>query len=356
MIRVETEHHHKVAHLFQAAAEIHLSVAAVCQGTAPGEMYVDSIEHPTVGYVRTPEGEYVVGDPTSERSYPGLQSLIPERAYLTLHPTGWERVLPQIWMNSVARRHVRLHLRWQHPGGLNTRAPLPDGFEVVAIDERLLARTDLLNHEEITGRVRDWFSADYFLQNGFGFCVIGGNAIVSRCVADCVVGDRCEIGVGTDLRYRHRGLAYAAVAATIEHCLSRGLTHIGWHCLRSNAGSRALAEKAGFAVFAEYDAYSAVLPAENAADLSPDEYADWAVHYERHAATNGWYRLFAVEAWTLAGARDRALAQLRLLAGSNWPGSSGWLSRRWALQGLQDLPEYHSIVAAMRGESERDVV
>lgn len=352
MERVETPNNPQVIHLFQDLAAVHLSVAAVCQGTVPGEIYVDTLEHPAIGLARTPEGEYVVGDAARETAYPALRALIPETAYLILEPDYWVQVLGQIWANPVARRHPRLHLRWQRPDTLNWRGRLPSGFDVVAIDEELLGRTDLRNHHEITDRMTGWHSTDDFLQNGFGFCGIWENTIVSRCMADCLVGNRCEIGVGTDVQFRRKGMALAVVTATIEHCLSRGITHIGWHCLRSNLPSRALAEKAGFRVVAEYDAYSAVLPAENATDLTPEAYADWAIHYERHAASNAWYRLFAVEAWALAGERARALDQLRLLAQSNWPGSADSLSRRWALQSLLDAPEYHSIMATMRGESD----
>ncbi len=354
MDRVEPTHYHKVAPFFRDVAEMHLSVDAVCHGTAPGEVYVNSLDRPTVGFVTTPEGEYLVGDAACESAYPGLRALIPERAYLILHPVSWEQVLTRIWTNPVARRHRRLHLRWQRPDALQARAELPVGFELVAIDREFLARTELRNHEEITNRAKDWPSIDSFLQQGFGYCVIGDNAVVSRCVSDCVLGDKCEIGVGTDPRYRRRGLAFAAVAATIQHCLARGLTHIGWHCLRSNTGSRSLAEKAGFEVMAEYAAFSAVLPSENATDLTPEEYADWALHYEKHAALNDVYRLFAVEAWTLAGEFNRALDQLQLLVRDRWPGRADWLSHRWALQGLRDLPEYLSIISAMADRSDRD--
>ncbi len=31
-------------------------------GTAPGEVWIDAIDHPSIGFVRTPEGEYLAGD------------------------------------------------------------------------------------------------------------------------------------------------------------------------------------------------------------------------------------------------------------------------------------------------------
>lgn len=350
MYKVETSQYDRVAVLFQEMIEYHLSIAAVFARTVHGEVWIDAIDNPSIGFVKTPEGEYVAGDMACVQAYPALKALIPETAYLTVHPSGWEQLLPQIWANPVARRHPRLHLRWQHHNVPDWRILLPPNFEVVAIDEQLLARTDLLNHEEITDRVNDWVSTDFFLQHGFGFCVLHENTIVSRCMADCVQGTKCEIGVGTDPNYRRQGLAFIVVAATIEYCLSRGFMHIGWHCLRWNTASRVLAEKAGFCRVAEYSAYSAVLPAENTTDLTLDEYVDWALHYEKYAATNAWYRLFAAEAWSLAGEQARALRQVELFVKSGWCISARWLSRRWALQSLRDLPEFCAILMAAQNE------
>jgi RimJ/RimL family protein N-acetyltransferase len=355
MYKVETSQYDRVAPLLQEMVEHHLSVAAVCSGTAPGEVWVDTIANPSIAFVKTPEGEYLAGDVACEQAYPALKALIPEEAYLTVHPSGWGQVLPQIWNNPVARRHPRLHLRWQRHSVPNWRALLPQDFELVVIDEQLLARTDLLNHNEIADRMDDWLSTDFFLQHGFGFCVLHGNTIVSRCIADCVHGAKCEIGVGTDSQYRRQGLALVVVAATVEHCLSRGFTDIGWHCLRSNTASRVLAEKAGFGIVTEYSAYSAVLPAENTTDLTLDEYTDWALHYETFATTNPWYRLFAAEAWALAGESARALRHLELLVNNEWHRSADWLSRRWALQSLRDLPEFRAILMRVRNEPDTEV-
>jgi RimJ/RimL family protein N-acetyltransferase len=280
-----------------------------------------------------------------------LRALLPEKAYLTLDPHEWAQLLPQIWANRAARRHPRLYLRWRRRTLPQWRALLPPAFELVAVDAALLGRHGLQHYDELVERVSAWHSTGDFLQNGFGFGVMHGSAIVSRCIADCVVGDRCEIGVGTSLDYRGRGLAAAVVAATVEHCLERGFKQIGWHCLRSNAGSRALAEKVGFELVTEYNAYSAVLPAENAHDLAAAEYRDWALHYEHFVEESFWYRLFAAEAWALAGERARALEHLRALVESDWHGHATWLAQRWGLHSLRDQPEFQAILAALPGGS-----
>lgn len=350
MYKIETRNDPRLTAFLGELSQHHLSVAAVCAGTAPGAFWVDDQVQPTIGFIETPEGAYLTGAVAQTEQYPALKALIPERAYLTLHSTDWADVLPQIWSNRVARRHERLHLRWQQHLP-DWRALLPAGYTLVAIDDAFLQRRDRQHHGQILALIEGWHSPDYFLQHGFGFCVLHGDTIVSRCMADCVVDTRCEIGVSTHADYRGRGLAAAAVAATVDYCLTHGFTHIGWHCLRSNTGSRRLAEKVGFGLVAEYAAYSAVLPAENVGDLTPTEATDWALHYEQFLADDPWYRLFAAEAWALAGDHPRALDHLTHLAESNWSGDATLLAQRWPLQRLRALPAFQQILTTMQNRT-----
>jgi hypothetical protein len=107
MYKVETSQYDRVAALFQEMSEYHLSIAAVCAGTAPGEVWINAIDNPSIGFVKTPEGEYLAGDIACEQADPALKALIPETAYLTVHPSGWEHVLPHIWANRTERATPR---------------------------------------------------------------------------------------------------------------------------------------------------------------------------------------------------------------------------------------------------------
>jgi len=101
---------------------------------------------------------------------------------------------------------------------------VPDGFELVPTDRALLARTDLQDQIRVTGRVRcNWTSA-----------------------------------------------------AAVDHCLSVGLTNVGWHCLSNSAGSSAVAEEVGFVKERDRVACSSVLSIGNPGDLSVEEYLEWA--------------------------------------------------------------------------------
>jgi RimJ/RimL family protein N-acetyltransferase len=329
-----------------------LSVEAVLAGTAPGEIYVDQIDNPRVGLAFTPEGEYLAGDAEVEAAYQGLKETISPRAYLIFHPERWETKLGQIWVNQAARRHPRQHLRFERMLIPNWRQLIPAGFQLVQVDRAFLERTDLKNHDTVVDRLGGWHSVDYFLQHGFGFCMIEGDTVASCCFADCVVGNQCEMGIATDMKYRRRGLATVVVAATVEYCLANGLTQIGWHCLQSNVGSRSVAEKVGFAVDQEYDAYSSVLPTENAADLTRDEYIEWARHYESFIAADYAYGYDAANAWALAGEPERALAHLQTLLDHGWQGKPEWLARNWPFASLHSMPEFEAMVARLRQQEQ----
>jgi len=274
---------------------------------------------------------------------------IPDWAYLSVFPTGWVGVLPQIWVNEVARPHPRQHFVLRHLGLRDWRARLPNGFEVKRIDIALLAQDSMQNLNIVTRWIgNNWRSTQDFLEHGFGFCVldVAAHALVSFCVADCACGDQAEVGIKTNVSYRGRGFASAVVAATVEHCLAHGYTEIGWHCSSSNAGSIATARKVGFEKERDYVAYSDQLPSENATDLSPAEYADWARHYERFIETKPAYALNAACARALAGDDAQAIQHLRhILAGGERLGAD-WLLNHWAFAELKDTPEFRDVVKA----------
>lgn len=334
--------------LFAPLFERHLSVEAVLANTVPGEVHVDDLDHPRVGLILTPEGHYLVGDVACERVYPALRELIPLRAYLTVEPIEWEEKLPQIWKNSAVRRHPRYHLHLDTLRLPDWRERIPDGFRIVQIDAPLLAQGELQNIGVIRDRVDGWGSQEHFLAQGFGFCALENHTIAANCIADCVVGEKCEVGIRTEMDYRRRGLAALLAAAAVEHCLSRGITTIGWHCTQTNAGSIAVAQKVGFVIDSEYFSHSSFLPAENATDLTPAEYREWAAHYERFAAEQVLYSYDAARAWALAGEPEVALEQLRRVLAQGWRGRPEWLAHNWVFASLRGIPEFESMIAILQ--------
>lgn len=249
----------------------HLASAAVLDGNSPGRIFVDDRAEPRAGFMLSPEGCYLAGDADSLAFIQALnQAIVADRAlgdevqvlFLIVSHAGWRDRLPAVFHPyapmEMARHHYvcrTLCYDW--------RARLPDGCTVRRIDRSLLDGTNLVVPDHVTGWMRsNWGSVDCFLRDGFGCVTVSGNDIVSWSLADCVSGDRCEIGIRTVPAHRRRGLAAATAAATVEHALTHGFEVVGWHCPEDNLGSIATAEKVGFEKERDYTAFYAFLDRE----------------------------------------------------------------------------------------------
>ncbi len=348
MLKLEENQYACARALFAGLAETHFSVGAVLAGTARGEIWVDDRDYPRVGLAATPEGHYLAGDPQYQPGYAGLKEVIPEHAYLNFEPDGWEDVLGQVWNNPYARKHLRQNYRFAQARINDWAARVPPGYRLAAVDDGLLGSLEPEQRDEVAARLEEWISLDFFMKHGFGWVILHGSTLASHCIADCVKGEQCEMGVGTAVEHRRLGLGSIVVAAALDECRRKGYRQIGWHCLRSNAGSIGVALKTGFVKARDYYAYSSVLPAENASDLTPGECRDWAAHYERAAESILRYRFYAAGAWALAGEETRALENLDLLLAGNWQGRPEWLERNFMFGGLQEQAEFKARVAELR--------
>lgn len=323
----------------------HFSCAnAVLGHNAPGQVWVDNLDHPQVGLISAWEGYHLFGDPSCSTGTPGLRLLLPQNAYLICLPSTWAEVRPLFWDDSMARIHERCHYRWRDPQWSGWRAAVPPELDLVAIHAEGRDIPVLMAHYEVTDRLNGWFSPEACFREGAGYAFLHQGRVVSVCMSDCTLGDRIEIGIWTDPAYRRRGLAAMAAAATVEACLQKGYTHIGWQCLANNAGSRATARKVGFQLDCEYIALSSSLPTENPGDLSPAECEDWALHYESAPPGDACscYRAAATRA--LAGQVGQALAHLRRLLSLPWRGDLAWFEEDFRFDSLRDLPEFQKLL------------
>jgi RimJ/RimL family protein N-acetyltransferase len=356
MHRLELRDYKKVRPLFAKLAGVHLCVEAAIAGTNPGQVWVDNPANPQTAFLRAIEGDFVVGSDRNNQVCAALKQMIPYDTELYVDPPTWEAKLDWIWSNPFAQQQPRRHYLLEKLWITDWRDRIPPGFELVRIDQRFLERTRLKNFYQVEARVKHhWYSRADFLEHGFGFVLLHGDTIITRCMADCVVGDRCEMGIGTDARYRHQGLATLTVAATVEHCLARGLTGIGWHCLANNAGSSKVAEKVGFVQAHEYYVFSSGFPAENATDISLEVWREWARFYDRAAQSRESHAYEAACAWALAGDRERPFAILNALIDRGWRVPVVRLQRNWALDALRAEPPWQPLLARLERLSREEM-
>lgn len=278
--------------------EFNLEIGAILSGLKSGRVVVDDPVRPRAGLLWDKKITFFVGGDARRPGF--VASLADEIARAAAEVgegysrwfrigcgPGWERVIEEDLRDLSPVKAKRLVYEYRRAKPLRIkplrakplrakllvdwRANLPPGFDVVRVDEGLLARTDLTYLpyllEELQGT---WRELALFFRHGFGFAAAGRDAVVAWCLSEYNTGRQCGIGVETLREFQRRGLGTGVVAALVEECLARDIRP-QWHAAEENLASVALARKAGFEQVRDYTVYrlgTAVRRAGSAATLS----------------------------------------------------------------------------------------
>jgi GNAT superfamily N-acetyltransferase len=352
--RIEQKDYELVRPIFAGLAEIHLNITAILDGNCPGKVYVDEFAHPQTAYMHTSgDGHYLAGVQHNHAFNTALNAILPRDTYFALFcsPDRWGSALDVVLKNTYAIRAPRRYYTLKQLKIADWQSRIPDDFSMQRIDAELLAK-DLKNGDGVVeGILLEWGSMDAFFVNGFGFCLIRDDAIVSWSSSDYVSGDRCEIGIQTDWDYRRRGFGTLTTAATASHAAAHGFSSVGWHCWDNNVGSIGVAENVGFERTADYDIFINHWVAENISDMTQEEFRAFAEFYEREfenqPPTSGFPHIVAAKAWALSRDRSGCFRQLHKAVDVGWLRSVEQLREIWPelfrnpnldqMQGWQDL-------------------
>jgi RimJ/RimL family protein N-acetyltransferase len=236
-----------------------LFARAVLEQEAPGRVFVDSIERPSVVYVTHAYGMSLLfgtsGDPDRDDRI-AAHVIARHRA-----ADEWLQVSPQRWAARFADPRVgqftRVNFRFSPEAFRASRARrAADACPLVPVDRATF---------ELAGGVVPrafWTDADQFLAQGAGFAAIVDGEPGALAFSAFVTDTQLEIGIETAARHRGRGLAWIACAALIDHCLARHLEPV-WACRLENTASHRLAEALGFEP-ARHLPYFCLTPSERA--------------------------------------------------------------------------------------------
>ena len=258
-----------------AGLDEHLAAQAILARDVPGQVVVDDPQQPAAALAWTGHRFHLAGDPNREGFNAALRRLFTAEIYpqaqvagqteFTLYPAPGDRQA-QVGVILGDKYPIQDHrecYEWDAASAGEAhredgRDHLPAGFVVRAVDARLLADAGLAHVDDLIEEVQsEGGSVADFLDKRFGVCVLHEAEIVGWCVSEFNSGDRCEVGIATDTRYRRRGLATAMTATLIAHAQARGISRIGWHCWASNRPSAATALRAGFTRRQDYPVYFA---------------------------------------------------------------------------------------------------
>ncbi|HEY3315536.1 MAG TPA: GNAT family N-acetyltransferase [Bacillota bacterium] len=255
----------RVLGLFEPLA-YNLAVQAIVGGRAPGSVYADFTDRPSVGLIW--DGKAILflsGEPEAgvESGFGEVlsESVLPEVADRGLLP--WLRVVcPPAWEGRLAEalgaesidRRIRYHYSLRELR-VDRRKLLPADCRPIAVDPDLFAGAGPLGLDRLTAEILGtWGSLETFFEWGFGQALVAENRLVSWCLSEYNAPDECELGVETVRDRRRVGLATIATAACVDYALERGVSP-KWHCWPENAGSVGVARAVGFIEDLTYQVY-----------------------------------------------------------------------------------------------------
>lgn len=233
-------------------------IAAVIKNSQRGQVFVDRQPNPKSALVTNNFGfMYLIGAEVNPEFDDTMVELISGAKRIKSSYLLWYSP-PQAWQQKldVAGARCRERIRYEFHGSSSGPVNCPSGFEMRRLDAELIPKTKKFN-VEIDSRF--WSSAQDFIENGLGFCIIKDDDVVSICYAAAISDGLAEIDVATDEAYRQQGLAALVTRQFIRECLTRGITP-AWDCFEYNTGSRRLAEGLGFSELVHYPFYSFNIP------------------------------------------------------------------------------------------------
>ncbi len=370
MKELQPGQYERVRSLFEAF-DYSLSIRALIEGNNPGRVFVDDVLRPRTALAMTVEGTLLAGDYDNPTTNGALRDFLRQRVFtgevfveddwsvtLAVHPQAWEARLPDIIPTHQADLLPRYHYLCCEVT-FDWRGHLPQGYTVRRIDRSLLSDPSVNVPSGIPDWMRmAWGTVDNFLSRGVGFCVLHGQEVVSWSQSDCTAADRIDIGARTEFRYRRRGLAAIAVAATAEFCLRSGFTAIGWHCEQDNVGSWKTAEKVGFRRNREYVYYYYIFdPLDHLAQMGwscfkRGEYDRTIDFYQQVFAQRDenpdYYYHLAAAASAALGRKEDALKYLNQAVDRGWSNAEATVQVD-EFNILHGAPQWEAVLQRMRG-------
>ncbi len=362
MHELEPTEYDKVRPVFQLM-DHHLAVNAILEGVVPARVYVDDCDHPRAACTWIKHRFFLAGSKKIDVFNEGIKKLFEDTIFPQILEAGSTLVLYYAgnWEDNISTilkdKHpikVQRHFYTIKELKNDWRALLPEGVTIKFVDKTLLKR-NLKNIDTLTEEMcSERQSVEDFLDKSFGVCLIQGDEIVGWCLSEYNSTNCCEIGIETVSSYRKRGFATITASALIEHALSTGVSHIGWHCYADNEPSIATALKVGFQKVMDYPVYLVwVTEVESLAMngyfcFKRQQYEKALSWYKKaiaHGANKTWIFWDAARAAAVLGDYDAAMSYLNQAVDKGIPTESIKTSEH--LKGLRKTKELKAFIKTL---------
>lgn len=232
---------------------------SIIEGKTPGRIYVNNEYNPEL-YVIFDGGNFVLylgGETDNLEEYEKCVSYIRESIlteelrkfgeWITISYTSniWKNKLLDVLKGLTIEQDKRVLYRYNIENTPNDNE-FDLFFQVKAIDENILNNSELENIEELLDEISGmWGNTEEFVKNGFGYCALYEEKLISWCTGEFFSEKTCGIGIYTIEEERKKGVAAALTRSFVTECSKRGLVPY-WDSWDDNAASIKVAEKVGF--------------------------------------------------------------------------------------------------------------
>jgi hypothetical protein len=229
---------------------------AIVDQIIPGSILMDEWEKAAL--IGTHSGIYVViGDEKSKAIHRLLVDMYKKRTdedkRFTLYSSShaWDQVINQLFGNELKQMHRYSFQLNKDKYSLIKKSIIHKEYKVKRIDKRIISESKEFTKAYIN---EYWESLSNYLENGFGYCILHNDVIVSECISIFASSRYSEMDITTHSRYRGMGLARYTAEIFIKHCIENKMNPI-WDCNMNNVASFKLAEKVGFENPIEYSIF-----------------------------------------------------------------------------------------------------
>lgn len=194
---------------------------SIIEGNTPGEIYVNSLEEPEL-YVIFDGGNFVLyigGESAAQEEYKKCVSyirgnILTESLKEEFHEWILISFTSDIWKNELLQglnglrieKDKRVLYRYDIDK-IDDRKIASLSCEIKPIDEEILKNDNLENIEDLKEEINGmWGDLQGFIENGFGYCALDGEKLISWCTGEFFSKDYCGIGIFTVEEERKKGI------------------------------------------------------------------------------------------------------------------------------------------------------
>lgn len=229
-----------LSRLFDAHEELRAVIDAVLEGRV-GRVETDG-DPAQAARLSVGCYEFFGGDSTRPTARGLVERSHPPRELVYGTDQAWRRLIQDVHGARVSDRPMRTF----DPSHLNVEAVremeghLPEGFELRPFDAALASQLD---QELEPHALQVYGDVDSFLVSGSGYAVVKDGHLACAATSYAMSSRGLEVAIATRPAFRGLGLATAASARLVRHCLDRGLAP---HWSASNPVSQRLAARLGY--------------------------------------------------------------------------------------------------------------